>query len=268
MSTHDDMDRGGHPTDEALAGLADWSLPPEEEARVRAHVDACARCREDVAFAAAGAAALASLPSLESPGLAPPEPAAAPERSAVRPSARRREGRHLGWSRAIWGASGVAVAAGLVALAVVMSGGGAGKTSSTAGIAAATSPSARRAPELALVSGKNYEANDLDALAAALAASRGKLPLAAAPSAPAGAGEQTHDAALRNASCVTRAAGSPNGDIVWLESARYQGHPAIIAGFLTSGPGQPVTVTVVAADPHACTAFHVSRATAAPTTSP
>jgi hypothetical protein len=99
-----------HPED-LLADYIDGTLPPDERAVVDAHLADCAVCREEIGLAGRAAAALAALPEEPVPlGLRPPILAEARREAAPRPH---------GWERYQW-AAGLAAAACLLLVAVVL----------------------------------------------------------------------------------------------------------------------------------------------------
>jgi hypothetical protein len=118
-----------HPREE-IAALALGALEPAEAERVRAHVDTCAACREELRSLAALPPLLDLVPDLQSPPIeaAPPplEDAviahidrARGERPRTRPARRRRL-----WLAPAWGLAGAAVTVAALAITGQLGGGG------------------------------------------------------------------------------------------------------------------------------------------------
>jgi hypothetical protein len=238
-----------HPSD-LLADLIDGTLDADARARVEAHLDTCAACREDLAAATAGRDALRSL-----------VPASAPADLGGRVVAAARGadagagGGAPGWYR--W--AGVAAAAALIAviaLSLPDVGGGGAESPDTFGAAgeAVGAASTERIP-LEVRDQADYGQQDLERLASD----------AEALSAAVSAAPQTEstDASGRAAACVTGAfEGQPSGRIVQLIRARFQGRRAYLAVYL-EGPGagqEPDVATVWVASLDDCTILSFAQA--------
>jgi len=122
-----------HPREE-LAALALGALEPEEAATVRAHVEGCPACREELDRLAALPALLDLVPGLAAEGVAP-APAALEDavlariddaRRTAPPRARPRRRFALRIAAPAWGLAGAALAVGALALAGQLGGGSEG----------------------------------------------------------------------------------------------------------------------------------------------
>jgi hypothetical protein len=161
------------------------------------------------------------------------------------------------------------VLGGLVAIPILLSGGGgkASRTAVTNGPAVIASPGASL-PRL-IDRGANYSQASLDALAGQITASarssiafggsRGALalPELASP-APTGPALQDSSAASGALSCVIDGGGPPDGaQAIYLEQAEVSGTPAYIGGFFI--PGAKLNIMVIAVTRDGCQPLYSVR---------
>jgi hypothetical protein len=239
-----------HPED-LLADYVDGTLPDRERAVVDAHLDTCARCREEVELARSAVTALAAVEELPVPlGVTGPVLAEAGRRFE--------RGRTRTWQRLQW-AAGAGVAAALV-LVVALSGGlrggggddaaetagGDGAAGATAGEdAAALARDAAAPPPLELQPDVTYTEDGIRSLAEdARASAAGPATEATAPRADMSqADARPAVRCLRNAGAPV---GSPDAVLFRLIEATFDDTPAYLAVFL-QGPGasQPADHAVV-----------------------
>jgi anti-sigma factor RsiW len=239
---------------EQLADVVDGTLDEESLAGVRAHLDTCAECREDVALATRGGTAARALPHV-------PAPSDLHDRvvAAAGGGGGRGRGTPL-WYR--W-AGAAAAAAAVIVLAIALPnvgdderGRGApeaalstGAEDASANNTAGSDPDARR-------ENKDYSQEDLQDLAAGTAAAFGSEANQPAE------GPRTL-ATPGPLQCVIDAwQNQPSGDLVDLIQARFQGEAAYFAVYL-EGPrtGEPPdTASVYVASRSDCRPLSVAAA--------
>ena len=235
---------------EQLADLVDGTLDENALAGVRAHLDVCASCREDVANATDGRDAARSIPQA-------PAPTDLHQR-VVAAAGGGRGHRAPGWYR--W--AGVAAAAAVVvAIAIILPNVGTGDSDGVGGTSQQEEDAAREAAALGgdvpvEVHGENYDAEDLEDLARA----SDSATTAGGEAAPQLDGGADARAAVR---CVTRAFDDqPVGRLARLIQARFEGRAAFIAVYL-EGPGAdepPDTAAVWVAARDGCTILSFASA--------
>jgi len=254
-----------------LAGYVDGSAGERDRETVEAHLARCARCREDVAAAARGLEAARSLGPVDAPGLAAAITDAVTTEADLSSLSDRRAGStrpgrsaradRPRWSRVttrVAAAGGLAaVAAGTVALLVLVVG---GHGSNLTG----TGPRPAAAGRVKVVDrGHSYTTSDLVALAGRLATRySGEAPLSAAarpaPS-PSDTGFQAASPANvpagpagQEATCLVRG-GAPTSTPVYLEVATVDGKSAFVGAYLLSeGSGGPNHLALVAVARSSC----------------
>jgi hypothetical protein len=242
-----------HPED-LLAEYVDGTLPEHERAVVDAHLEGCARCREETELARGAVTALASLPEEPVPlGVTGPVLAEAGRRFERRRTAT--------WRRVQW-VAGAAAAAALVAVFALNIGGReqsrdaatvGGESAEAGGEAPAAATAEAMAPALQDQANVNYDADGVRSLAEDAAAAE-RTTLDAGATGATGADEggiaaefaAGPDAAL---ACL-RESGAPlddlNATLTRLIQARYERTPAYLAVFLQSpGAEQPADHAVV-----------------------
>ena len=272
-----------HP-DELLAGYVDGSATPRERVAVQSHLASCAQCREEAELASAARTALASLPELAPPGLARQgvaalrQPAVNVVPGGAEGDAHQRQGagappripprRRIAWVPALAAAAIVAIA-GLIALPILLRGGG--------GTATAPSKAGREAtptqsPLPALVDrGASYTPATLNALAKGLAPLARQVegappsptpapnhpaagtPLASPSIPPRFAAAASADYAASNTAlvCLVTGGGLESDAVpVYLETATFKGVPAYIGAFARTGAR--LNFVVVAVGRSAC----------------
>jgi hypothetical protein len=231
---------------EQLADLMDGALDAHELAEVRAHLDSCATCRQDVDLATRGVRAARSLP-VESP---PPDL----HRRVVRAG-----GGHgaPAWYR--W-AGAAAAAAAVIAIAIALP--NVGNDPRGGEISSLSGQDSRASVESGPVGGdvvvseedRDYDAPGLVELARSATASS-----ELAPNAAGGTGQD----ATAAAGCVSQAIGDQQaGRLIRLIQARFEGEAAYIAVYL-EGPGAgepPDTVAVWAASADDCSVLSFASA--------
>jgi hypothetical protein len=252
----DEIDaRMEHP-DELLAGYVDGSASTEERETVETHLAGCSKCRNDVALAQAGRAALMSLPDLEAPGLAAngieglrlgaSGEAGSGDELGDRRQARGEGERQLRRWRASWAALAgtAAVLALLAVIPIVLSHKGGQKSlSSEGGSSDRPAPQAASRYPVVLDLGTQYDQQSLQALARQLgqdlqkqrSSSEGKPALLGPSSTPAPQGV-AEAPATSVVQCILRGTGLPNDTVpLYLESATFQGTPAYLAAVQAEG---------------------------------
>jgi hypothetical protein len=259
-----DMPASAHP-EELLASYVDGTATAAESALVLRHLEACAACRDDVAAARQGLAALRSLPALDAPSIADavldavassPTPSSMPDLATVRGRRRRdrdRARRVTGW---LLGGGAAAAAAALVALFVLVGGQRSAPTPSAAQRAAPLAPR----PGL-VARGGSYSKPQLDALTQRLAAGYSRtdfshLALRPAASPVAGSGSAASGAPPSSPSACLAAGGAPSTQTVYLEEATVLGQPAYIGGYLEAGPNGTAAFALVAVSRSDCTPLY------------
>jgi len=244
-----------HP-DELLPGYVDGPLAEGERAAVERHLQTCDRCRRDVMLAREGRAALRSLGPVTPPERIAATAIAESERiareRAPEVTALRRTAGTPGWVR--WTAAVAAVAAviGLGALVLPHVGG------SGSGLRAAE-PASERAPEPPAASAvdvqpeADYDTAAVQSLATSWSVSAGTTRNAYGAANPPIAAPVATDAlgAARTrfgpaVACLGAAFDHPEGELVRVILARYQGTPAYLGVYLLSpGAGQPANAVRV-----------------------
>ena len=250
-----------HPED-LLSDYVDGTLGDPQRAVVHAHLQECARCREDVELATGAAHALATLEEVPVPfGVTDPVLAEARGRFERR--------RTIASGRVQW-AAGLAAAAALV-LVVVLNVGDTGSQpafdvatggTGTAAGGAEAAPEAQRLAAgfegLERQRGVNYDEDGIRAVArdTATALKDGAEEAGAAALAPDSAGATLTFASPGRALSCLRRGGAPLGEdtLIRLIEAEFEGRPAYIATFLERpGAGQPANeVLVWVADRDGC----------------
>jgi hypothetical protein len=229
---------------EQLADLMDGTLDERELAGVRAHLDSCATCRQDIALATHGVRAARSLPA-ENP---PPDL----HRRVV--GARESHGTPA-WYR--W-AGAAAAAAAVIAIAIALPNvGGDGARERATDAAGSSEVSLPLAGDVEYSrEDRNYDADALQDLARSATASRSQVSTNAA-------GTELAGDTTAAVSCVTRAFENQQaGRLTQLIRARFEGEEAYIAVYL-EGPGAgepPDTVAVWAASSKDCTVLSFASA--------
>ncbi|HYT78522.1 MAG TPA: zf-HC2 domain-containing protein [Actinomycetota bacterium] len=287
--TNGDDARMEHP-DELLAGYVEGSASPGERRTVEKHLAGCSQCRKDLALATAARTALASLPQLEAPGLAP-QGVEALRAGATRPvgqsaerqteripvgagvesgagdelsdrrAAKREAGQRRQWQVSWAALAGVAaVLAVLAVVPFVLNRGGTPK--STGALAPAASPGTEAANYPSVLDrSSNYDQASIQALARQLgeAARKGfknNRATGASPLASSVEGASPRLAAVsapQVVRCAVQGTGLPAGTVpVYLETATYQGTPAYVVAILAEG-GNRSHVRVYAISRQDCT---------------
>jgi putative zinc finger protein len=225
-----------HP-EELLAGYVDGTLSSSERAAVDTHLSACGRCGRELALAAAARLSLASLVDVSPPsGVAA---RALEEAGAVKGSAaaRLRAAKSPRWYRA----AGVAAAAAVIALAVVVALPDPKSANLERNAAGAADETGRAGAGLAAPASAGIEIQDVNYQPSSLQSLTGPYTdtLAAAETADGRLGSQRE--AQRALECLTTAAPEAGGDLQRLIQARFQSAPAYLAVFLEGpGAGQPI----------------------------
>jgi hypothetical protein len=243
-----------HPED-LLADYVDGTLPEHERAVVDAHLEGCAKCREETELARGAVTALATLPEEPVPlGVTGPVLAEAGRRFERR--------RTAGWRRLQW-AAGAAAAAALVAVFALNGFGGSepsrdaategGESAEAGGEAPAAATTEAFGPVIQDQANVDYDEDGVRSLAEDAAAAARRT-TDGAQTGSIGADQEGSAAALaasadRALSCF-RDAGAPlddpNSTLIRLIEARFQRTPAYLAVFLQSpGAGQPPDHAVV-----------------------
>jgi hypothetical protein len=264
-----------HPS-ELLIDYVDGTLGPDATVQVEAHLEGCSVCREEVRLARMGARAAGSLPAPAVPaGLSERAIAEAnrvagerhPEVAAISSSRRRP-------SAPRWAAIATAAAA---VIAIALIGPKLGQAPSTVaqeGAAAGgrVAPTAYPRPSAVEIQHVNYTTDGLvkatqrlkdTALRAATNGTEGATTMT--PSMSDGAafgGQGTLTAAdsysvariPRATDCLTRAFGDPQGALMRIILAKYEGQPAYIGAYLVSpGAGLPASeLRLDVASVHGC----------------
>ena len=258
-----------HP-DALLAGYVDGSADEQERQAVAAHLADCPRCLGEVAAARRGLDAARSLENVEAPAIGPAVMAAV---AAETPAWSGNEGpvpggRRRGWgrgSRTRWShvttrvaaATGIAaVAAGTIALLVLVVGGNHGPNANVAG-----APAAVPGRVSFVDRGNSYTTSDLVALAGRLATrySGKRLTVLQPAATPASAAFEREtpanplpSPAAQDATCLQRG-GAPTSSPVYLEVATVDGKPAFVGAYLLSeGSGLPNHLALVAVARSSC----------------
>lgn len=231
---------------EQLADLMDGTLDERELAGVKAHLDLCATCRQDIDLATHGARAARSLP-VESP---PPD------------LHRRVVGAGGGRGTPAWyrWAGAAAAAAAVIAIAIALP--NVGSDPRRDGVSTLAGEDSQATVESGPVGGdvvvthedRDYDAPGLEELARSARASSQLTPNAA--------GGSRQDAAAA-VTCVSQAFGDQQaGLLTRLIQARFEGEEAYIAVYL-EGPGAgepPDTVAVWAASADDCSVLSFASA--------
>ncbi len=229
---------------EQLADLMDGTLDERELAGVRAHLDSCATCRQDIELATHGVRAARSLP-VENP---PPD------------LHRRVVGAGGGRGTPAWyrWAGAAAAAAAVIAIAIALPNvGGDGARERATDAAGSSEISLPLAGDVEYSrEERDYDADALQDLARSATASRSQVSTNAA-------GAELAGDTTAAVSCVTRAfENQQNGRLTQLIRARFEGEEAYIAVYL-EGPGAgepPDTVAVWAASSKDCTVLSFASA--------
>ena len=253
-----------HPK-ELFVDYVDGTLGPDATAEVEAHLEGCATCREEVRLARIGARAAGSLPEPAAPAalaeraIAEANRAARerhPEVAAVSSSHRRRP------NTPRWAAIATAAAA-VIAIALIgpKLGQAPGTAAQESAAGALVAPTGYPRPTAVEIQHLNYTNDGLmkttqrlkDAALRAAAnteAADGATAMTPQASGVVGfdAGAQNDAAALsvarvpRATDCLTRAFGDPQGALVRIIYAKYEGQPAYIGAYLVSpGAGLPAS---------------------------
>jgi anti-sigma factor RsiW len=248
-----------HP-DDLLADYVDGTLDEPRRADVDAHLQGCARCREEVRLAGAAKASLADLEDVPVPfGVTGP---------VVIEAGKRFEQRGRAWDRFRW-AAGLAAAAALVLVVALNLGRGdeqnaAVPASASAGTGAAGAGAGGAADTEAAVPFQGleqqpnvtYDEAGIQAVALqardALTAAEKAVPGAEVAPSPSTAAQSDRSAFLSAdvpERCI-RQSGLPTDDprdvLIRLIQAKFEGTPAYIAVFAESpGAGQPADHVVV-----------------------
>jgi hypothetical protein len=247
-------------SEELLASYVDGTASPEERAEAQRLVSGCPECRREVQLATMARAALRSLPQLDAPGVADAVGARARSRGARRAAFAGRPVAHAWrWERVAWGA-GIAAAASLVAVFLLLQSGGGRVANEQAGRAPA--PAAQMTP-FARESGRTqYDPASLDALARRLTTSDRTTLGANTPQPPAGpttttSGKATADS--RAVECLRRAGGlGTKAQPTYLEDAFFEGTRAFIGAFRSPArSGGRERLVVLAVDRRSCSVLFV-----------
>ena len=256
-----------HP-DALLAEYVDGALAEGERAVVERHLDACERCREEVALARAARSALASVTEVPAPGdLGDAAIAEARRRAAGEPGAAAPSGKP-GWYR--WAGAAAGIAAALLLLTLVLPHLGTEPAREAAGGAAAQSAAA----PATTVEAQNVD-YDLAGVEALATSYRGGADATFAANQPGTqAPEATGVTSARRipyadaVACLDRAftpaTGSQGlpGQLVRVIQARFRGTPAILGVYLISpGAGQPTDIVrVLVASSRGCSILTSTQA--------
>ncbi len=266
-----------HPV-EQLVDYVDGTLPARERAVVRAHLQTCARCRDEVTLSAGAKRALAELPDVQAPvGLG--SAAARGAESGTDPGAagvatltprRDREATATpAWYR--WGGAAAAIAAAFIVAVLVLPkvGGDGGAVPANAPAAESTARSGDagfRAAGGVERQQKDYDVADVQELAESYGVLAGPPPTAedrgveaggSQVPAASGAGVPGALACLEHAFPYLADGGPP----VELVEARFQGTPAYL-GVFASGPGageDADMITVWVASSADCSVLHSTQ---------
>jgi hypothetical protein len=255
---------------ELLADYVGGSLEAARREEVERHLVACAACREDVALSRRARAALASLPELDVPtGLTKPVAEGARHRHSRRPPPGGSPHRSSRVARVTWsvGAAAAAAVIAVFAWSAVRGGAPAEKAAApSVGPSGSAVEGLQRSPHVTVTRQSiDYDAASIQALASRVAK---RSPAFAPESVPAGASpsgaaqpaapvpSQPSPATLGSAGaatthlppvvCLQRALGSSStSGLVELIRATFDGKPAYIGVYATSGDTNLVTVWVV-----------------------
>jgi len=254
-----------HP-DALLAGYVDGALAEGERAVVERHLDACERCREEVALARAARSALASVSEVPAPGdLGEAAIAEARRRAAGEPGAAAPSGKP-GWYR--WAGAAAGIAAALLLLTLVLPHLGTEPAREAAAAQSAAAPATT-------VEAQNVD-YDLAGVEALATSYRGGADATFAANQPGTqAPEATGVTSARRipfadaVACLDRAftpaTGSQGlpGQLVRVIQARFRGTPAILGVYLIGpGAGQPTDIVrVLVASSRGCTILTSTQAT-------
>ncbi len=258
-----------HP-DALLAEYVDGALAEGERAVVERHLDACERCREEVALARVAREALASVADAPAPGnLGNAAIAEARRRAAGTPAVAAPSGKP-GWYR--WAGAAAGIAAALLLLTLVLPHIGTEPAREAAGGTAAQSAAV---PPATTVEAQNVD-YDLAGVEALATSYRGGADATFGPNeqgthAPEATGVTTAQripfadavACLGRAFTPTTGSQGLPGQLVRVIQARFRGTPAILGVYLIGpGAGQPTDIVrVLVASSRGCTILTSTQAT-------
>ena len=242
-----------HP-DELLAEYVDGALAEGERAAVERHLASCERCRDEVALARAGRAALSSVTETPAPGdLGAAAIAEARRRGASHPVAGGSSGRP-GWYR--WAGVAAGIAAALLVVALVLPHvGNAPATTEAAGDAAAARAAVSPATSVE-TQNVNYDLAGVESLATSSRGQEGavfgsngqatQVPVAASVTPEKRTSFADAVTCLDRAFTAPTGQQAPEGQLVRVIQARYRGVPAVLGVYLLSpGAGQPADIVRV-----------------------
>ena len=236
-----------HP-EELLASYVDGTATAAERAEVDAHLEGCARCRDEVRLARSAYRALVELPEVE------PITVAA---GVIHMRPRRRTWLATG--------AGLAAAAAIVAgfIAFINVGGGSPATGGAAAPAASApasvAPKAVSTPDLAALT-QQLAGGDIRSAAGTLTESRG--PVATAPGFQNATGSEALDAPAQTISCAAGAAGlSRDAQAIFGQAIVLDGTPAWAVGYRIPAEGSGLAhVVLVAVARDGCRVLYLARA--------
>jgi putative zinc finger protein len=259
-----------HP-DALLAEYVDGALAEGERTAVERHLGSCERCRDEVALARAGRAALASVTETPAPSdLGAPAIAEAKRRAGSHPAAGEPPGRPT-WYR--WAGAAAGIAAALLVVALVLPHvGNAPATTAAAGDAAA--PRAAASPATSVeTQNVNYDLAGVESLATSSRGQEGaafgsngqptQVPVAASATPEERIPFADAVACLDRAFTEPTGHQSPDGQLVRVIQARFRGVPAVLGVYLLSpGAGQPADIVrVLVASSRDCSILTTTQAT-------
>ena len=247
-------------TDHPYERLADYlggGLDERARGAVQEHLAGCSACRSDVRAAATGAAALAAVSEVAAPpGLTARALASLPptrDELAGRRAARQRSPRRVSWP-ALAGAA-AAVLAIVVTASLLFSGDGTHTATTAPNVTGrgAQFGAAEAVPSL-VSQAREYSPASIQELTRRLAERAKASPDSRDLGRPGGSGSPEPQATppseqavtVTALQCLVRGAGLTAADrSVYLEEATYQGTPAYVGGFLSSGTRPALLVIVV-----------------------